>query len=184
MLSWEGIVIEITWGKTALLHCASWWTATACWIILYILRKNCHLGRQTTVFTCTYSCCLQNLRLNASAWVKEWAECILSPLKYEQNKSLHREKQSVWNFLHYLTIPLTKPTWSADSAMSNNGPTNGSAHYRNGPERELPRADLSLIHQHEKQYVCGSGEKKEHKNKYLGRGSESWCKLEFDGPIT
>lgn len=30
MLSWEGIVIEITWGKTALLHCASWWTATAC----------------------------------------------------------------------------------------------------------------------------------------------------------
>lgn len=77
--------------------------------LYYKFEKNCHLECQTTVFTCICSGCLQTLLLNASAWVWEWVECILFPLIYEENKCLHREKQSVWNFFitsqfHWLSL--------------------------------------------------------------------------------
>lgn len=45
--------------------------------LYYKIEKNCCLLCQTTVFTCVCTHCLQNLALNAGAWVEEWVECTL-----------------------------------------------------------------------------------------------------------
>lgn len=143
MLCWTGIISEITWRETARRQS---WSSEQPTELHYKFEKNCRLECQTTVFTCVPA---ENLLLNASAWVREWVECIGFPLRYERNEWLHREKQSVWNFFitwqfHWLSL-----LWSADSAMSNNGLTNGSAHYRLGLEsssgQELPSVNMRSI---------------------------------------
>lgn len=96
-LSWKDIIIQITWGKTALLHISMKLQQHPI-ELYYKCEENCFIESRTTVFTCMYIGCVQNHLLNAGTWVEECVECILFPLKYEQNKWLYREEKSVWNW--------------------------------------------------------------------------------------
>lgn len=65
-LSWKVSIVEITWGKTALLHISIRLQQQPI-ELYYKWEENRFLDSQTTVFTCMYIGCVQNQLLNAGA---------------------------------------------------------------------------------------------------------------------
>lgn len=106
MLCWKGIISEITWRETARRQS---WSSEQPTELHYKFEKNCRLECQTTVFTCVHSGCLRKSfakckrmgqRMSGMYWVSTqiWAKWVAPQRKTVSMK-----------FLHYLTIPLTKP---------------------------------------------------------------------------
>lgn len=136
-----GIIIsEITWREIALLQSS---VENSPIELYYKFEENWRWECQTTVFTCVHSGRLQ----------KSFAKCKRMAPRMSgmyavstQIWGLHREKQSVWNFFITWQFHWLSPPWSADSAVSNNGLTNGRISLEGSSgQTELPSVNMRSI---------------------------------------
>lgn len=149
MLCWKGIISEITWRETALRQS---WCSEQPTELHYKFEKNCRLECQTTVFTCVHSGCLRKSfakckrmgqRMSGMYWVSTqiWAKWVAPQRKTVSMK-----------FLHYLTIPLTKPAVISWQCNVKQWPYKRQRALPTRPGKFLG-ASWTPIHQHEKYYV-------------------------------